>query len=886
MTRRAVISSAVFTPLIALAVSLSGKALAAGPDPYSPQLVDALVARPLGPANMGGRIVAVAVLESQPSLMYVASASGGLWKTINNGTTWTPLFDHQSTVSIGDVAVAPSNPDVVWVGTGEANARNSVSWGDGVYQSTNGGRSWRHMGLKGTAHIGRIVIHPRDPNLVYVAALGRLWGSNTQRGVYKTTDGGRTWRLAAYIDADTGFIDLAMDPADPDTLYAAAYRCRRDEFSGGNPKIQFGPGAGLYKSTDAGQTWVRMRLGLQERNLGRCGIAVYRRDPRILYAVIQTDQTDIRTIPGQAGKTGDSRATGGVFRSEDRGQSWTKVNDLCPRPFYYGQIRIDPNDDRRIYVLGISLHVSSDGGRTFRSDGAAAVHSDHHALWIGPHNSDHLVLGGDGGLNFSYDRGVTWEHLQNLPIGQFYGVAVDLRKPYRIYGGLQDNGSWGGPSATRNAEGITPADWFRVLGMDGFACQVDPTDPDLVYAEGQYGLLQRVNVRTGVVRAIRPRPPRNAPAYRFNWNAPMLVSPHRPAALYYGGNHLFRSFNRGDSWEVISPDLTQGKPGPSPDTGHTLTTIAESPLKPGLLYVGTDDGRVHVCHNSGATWTDLSDKIPGIPAARWITRIECSHFAAGTAYLALDCHRQDDRRPYVFQTTDYGQTWQARAGTLPPHGPVHVLREDLRNPGLLFAGTEFGFFLSLNGGTNWHPLSNGLPTVAVHDLVIHPRDRELVIATHGRGLYILDTAPLEELTPDVLARESYLCDIKPATAFQYRGARGKHGDKSYAAPNPPYGAVIYYYLRDAQAEPVSLTISDARGPISDLKGAAEAGLHRVVWTLNRTRPDEKAASAGRGVPPGEYQVKLRAGAQVLVKKVQVEAEEPAPDERRAARVLP
>jgi photosystem II stability/assembly factor-like uncharacterized protein len=860
-----------------LLISWIPSALQAGPPRFEAGLLSALSARSIGPANMGGRIVALAPVESDPKILYVATASGGLWKTVNNGTTWTPLFDHERAVSLGAVAVSASNPEIVWVGTGEANARNSVSWGDGVYQSVDGGETWRHRGLKGTAHIARIVIHPTNPEIVYVAALGRFWGPNPERGVYKTENGGRSWRLVAFLNEDTGFTDLVMDPADPNTLYAAAYQVRRDAFSGGNPQVQFGPHAGLFKTTDGGATWFKMRLGLQNRNLGRCGLALDSRDPHLLYAVIQTDQTDSRTSAGQAARTNSNKETGGVFYSTDRGENWTKVNDLCPRPFYYGQIRIDPYDPKRIYVLGPELHVSTDGGVTFRPDGASSIHADHHALWIDPRDRSHLILGGDGGLSFSYDSGTTWEHVQNLPIGQFYAIAVDRRKPYWVYGGLQDNGSWVGPSATHNHEGITTADWSRVLGMDGFYCQVEPTNPDTVYAEGQYGILQRLSLRTGTSVSIRPIPPAGARPYRFNWSAPLLLSPHSSQTLYFGGNHLFRSTDRGDHWEVISPDLTLGRPGPSPDMGHTLTTVAESPVRPGVLFVGSDDGRVHVSRDAGRHWTDVINRQPGVSATPCITRLECSHFASGTAYLSLDRHRQEDHRPYLLRTTDYGATWHSLAGDLPSEGPVHVIREDARNPDLLFVGTEFGLFVSLDAGQHWLPLMNGLPTVAIHDLVIHPRDRDLVIATHGRSLYIVDISPLEECKESVLSQPAHLFEIKPATLFLSHGSHGKQGEKSYAASNPPYGAVIYYYLREVQKQPVRLAILDSRGStIADFTGTAESGLHRLVWGLRQ------GGVQGALVAPGEYIVRFTVLGKSWQKKFRVESEFPAEPERRAA----
>jgi photosystem II stability/assembly factor-like uncharacterized protein len=846
---------------------------AAEPEPIDGKLLDTFTARNIGPANMSGRVTAIAVLADRPATMYVAAASGGVWKTTNAGTTWTPVFDEQPVSSIGDVAVAPSNPDVVWVGTGEANARNSVSWGDGVYKSTDAGKTWTNMGLKDTQHIGRIVIHPKGPDTVYVAAVGHLWASNRQRGVFKTTDGGKTWDKVLYLNDETGAIDLAMDPSDPDVLYATAYRVRRGPFDGGNPATLYGKDAGLYKTIDGGKAWVKLANGLPEIAYGRCGISIYRKDPRIVYAIIQTEKTDIRVTAGQPPKASAVVETGGVFRSEDGGESWVKVNDLCPRPFYFGQIRVDPTNDQRVYVFGVPLFLSTDGGKTFHDDGGPGVHSDQHALWIDPKDSDHMVVGCDGGLFVSRDKGKAWEHSLNLPIAQFYGIAVDMRKPYRVYGGLQDNGSWAGASATRNPEGITIADWSRILGADGFQCQVDTHEADVVYAETQYGGLTRVNVRSGDNASIRPRPAREEPEYRFNWNAPMLLSSHNPRIVYFGGNHVFRSLNRGDKWETLSKDLTQGKPGPSSEFGHTITTLAESPVKAGVLWAGTDDGRLHVTRNGGGDWTELTEKIPDLPSDRWISRIECSHFEPGTAYVAIDRHRNDDRKPYLFKTTDHGATWASITGDLPDEGPVRVIREDLQNKSLLFAGTEFGLYVSLNDGVNWQRFKNGLPAVAVHDLVIHPRDRELVIGTHGRGIYVVDVAPLEHWPTKLLDAPAHLFDVKPATLFQYHGSRGLNGGKNFAAPNPAFGATITYYLREKPLTPVRLSIVDAVGNvIATLNGAQEAGLHRAVWNLRAN------AEAGpmRSIPPvtpGDYAVKLELGDQTWSKKVRVEADE-------------
>jgi photosystem II stability/assembly factor-like uncharacterized protein len=870
LVHRRLASAALVWFVVCLPALAAEPALPAG-------FLDRLVARPLGPANMGGRITALAVVEGHPATQYVAAASGGLWKTTNAGTTWTAVFEQQSTVALGDVALAPSDPEIVWVGTGEANARNSVSWGDGVYKSTDGGKTWKNMGLGRTRHIGRIVIHPTDPDIVYVAALGHVWMKNPERGLFKTTDGGRTWSQVLALDDETGAIDLVMSPSEPDTLYAAAYRVRRDAFSGGNPEIMLGPRAGLYKSTDAGKTWRKLTRGLPTGLYGRCGLALSRKDPRILLAVVQTDRTDVRNIPGQPARENNQPETGGIFRSTDAGETWIKLNDLCPRPFYFGQIRIDPNDDRRIYVLGVDLHISSDGGRTFRGNAAREIHADLHALWIDPADSNHLLVGTDGGVYVSHDRSTSWEHLNNLPLGQFYAIGVDRRQPFRVFGGLQDNGSWGGPSRTTNREGISNADWFKIFGADGFYCQPDPDDFDTVYAEGQYGMLRRINLRTGAEVDIRPRPLQGAPAYRFNWSSPILLSPHDSRMVYYGGNQLFRSTDRGATWEKASPDLTRGQPGVGPNTAHTLTTLAESSLEKGVLYVGSDDGLVHVSRDGGKEWVDIGANLPGIPAQRWITRVEASPHSKGTAYLSLTRYRNGDDAPYVFKTTDYGRTWKPLMANLPANGPVHVIKTDPRHPGLLYVGTEFGLFVTLNDGAVWQPVGK-LPTVPVHDLLVHPRDRELVIATHGRSIYLLDVTALQELTPKALGGTPFLCDIKPVLAFRFQDGRGLISGRNYLAPNPEPGAALWYVLPETLPAPATVTISDGSGrQLARLTGSASAGVHKVQWNLRAS------GGSGRGttllVPPGEYSARLEAGGQVLTKRFRVEgAQDPVEEE--------
>jgi photosystem II stability/assembly factor-like uncharacterized protein len=859
---------------LALLVSIGSGPSAEEAPKLPANLFESLPARNIGPANMGGRICDLAVVESDPRTMYVGVATGGLWKTTDAGDNWTPVFDQQTTLNIGAVAIAPSNPEVVYVGTGEANARNSVSWGEGVYRSTDGGKTWKHLGLKETHHIGRVVVHPKNPEVAFVAALGHLWGPNPERGIYKTSDGGKTWEKALYIDAETGFIDVAIDPREPDILYASTYCVRRDAFAGGNPRTQWGPNTGLFRTDDGGKTWKKMTEGLPDRPLGRCGFSIYRKEPNIVYAVIQTDRTAV-TVQGQTPREGTDVEKGGIFRSEDRGKTWKKLNDLCPRPFYYGQIRVDPEDDKRIYVLGVSFFVSSDGGKTFTSSGGGGggggggAHPDHHALWINPRDNKHLVLGNDGGLYVSNDRTKSWQALRGMAIGQFYGVAVDMHKPYRVYGGLQDNGSWGGPTATESSLGITVNDWKRIGGGDGFQCAVDPKDSDTVYYESQYGNLQRLNLKaTGRGRSIRPRSTDAAITPRFNWNSPILVSPHDSQIIFYGGNVVFRSTNRGDKWDIISPDLTR-KPGRNDYNGHTITTLAESPVEGGVLWAGTDDGKVHVTRNDGKNWKDVSEKIPGVPADRWITRIECSHFDKGLAYLTIDRHRNDDRKPYLFKTTDYGDTWVSVVGNLPGHAPLNVVRESSKNRDLLFAGTEFGLFCTLDGGKTWQHLTNGLPlAVTVHDLVIHPRDRELVIGTHARSVYVMDIAPLEEMTPKALVAGMYLFDVKPALARKVRAEDPPANNRSFRAPNPPVGATIYYHLKQASDKPVSITISDAKGKqLAQLTGPKEAGVQKVQWNL---KPDGDAKEM---VEPGEYNATFECGGQMVVKKLRVEKPE-------------
>ena len=826
-----------------------------------------LTFRAIGPANMGGRIDDIAVVENNPSTFYVGAATGGVWKTTNNGTTFEPIFDGQGSTSIGDIAIAPSDPSIVWVGTGEPNNRQSSSWGDGIYRSLDAGKTWTNMGLRDTKHIGRVVIDSRDPNIVYVAAVGHLWGPNKERGVFKTTDGGKTWSNVLFINEDTGVIDLAMDPESPMTLYAAAYQRRRTPwgFNGG------GLGSGLYKTIDGGATWTKQTKGLPEGISGRIGLDIYRHDPSIIYALVEN-------------------AKGGTFRSDDRGETWRKMGDMDSRPMYYSQIRIDPNNDQRLWQLAANMYNSDDGGKTWISNLVQRIHGDFHAMWIDPGNSNHVLTGSDGGLHASYDRGRTWDFINTIPLGQFYEVSLDNQKPFWVYGGLQDNGSWSGPSGTLNQEGITNDDWFRTGGGDGFYSVVDPTDPSIIYVESQNGSVSRLELKTGERKSIKPEARPGEKRYRFDWNSPIVISPHNNRTIYFAGNRVFRSTDRGNTW-TWSDDLTKDQDrerlpimGALPDkttlsrhdgveTFGQIVTFAESPIKEGLLYAGTDDGNLQVSRDSGKTWKNITEKVPGVPKNTYVSRVVPSRYAEGAAYLTLDGHRADDYSTYVFATQDYGESWKAIKSNIPAGVTARVIREHPRNQNLLFLGTEFGAYVSFDRGGRWTRLKGNLPLVRVDDIQIHPRDNALVLATHGRSVWVLDDlSPLERASENILTSDIHLFDVAPATHFRLYGRKGNTGHKWFAAPNPPYGAVINYYVKDKPKDEVKLTITDKSGAVvRDLKGPKEAGLSRIVWDLRLNPPAPPPEGQGEGgggffgaprgprVMPGVYVLKISAG---------------------------
>jgi photosystem II stability/assembly factor-like uncharacterized protein len=836
--------------------------------------------RAIGPALMGGRTVDFAVVETATATIYAAMGPSGVWKSENNGLTWAPVFFAEGTVSAGAVAVASADPSEVWVGSGESTCRNSVTVGDGVYKSTDAGKTWTNMGLKETRHISRVIIDRADTDIVFVAAMGHLWGPNPERGVFKSTDGGKTWAKVLYVDENTGIADLAQDPFDGRVLYAAAYDHRRQPWR----YISAGPGSGLYKSADGGATWTKLSKGLPEGLTGRIGIGLSRSKPGVVYALIE-------------------HADPGLFRSEDGGGTWQRVCNAAmfrrvnSRPFYYSRIFVDPSDDGTVYVLSTGLWVSNDQGRKFRMIGGG-IHSDHHGFWIDPANPLHFIDGNDGGIDITWDGGRNWQSVQSIDAAEVYQVGYDMRTPYFVYVGLQDNNSWGGPSATLDPRGVLNEDWFLVSGGDGFFVKPDPSDADTIYANSQMNGLVRFDGRVDRSKGIRPAAPARERPYRFNWNSPVLVSPHDPKTVYTGGNVLFKTEDGGGSWTVISPDLTTDDKakqvdgvGPlSPENSGaemycTITTISESPLEKGVLWCGTDDGNLQVTRDSGRTWKNTSPAIPGLPGKTWCSRVEASRARAGTAYAAFDGHRTDDDSPYVYKTTDYGRTW-APIGQSLPFGWVHVIREDPRNENLLYAGTEFGIFASLDGGRSWFSLRNNLPTVAVHDIAVHPRENDLIIGTHGRGVWILDDiSSLQEMTPEILAGDLHLFSTRPFTEFLMGQGRGESFTRPpFAGRNPDYGVVIAAWLKTDLSERPRFALIGQNGDVRHewVSSLQKAGLQREVWNLQfvpaaadgKTYP-QPATTGFAGlplVPPGLYTLEMRAGDQVLRQSLEIKAD--------------
>lgn len=871
--------------LLGLAAILCGSALAGSVvrgqsgATQSGDPLDTLHFRSIGPATMSGRISDLAVYEKNPSIYYVGTAHSGVWKTVNNGTTFEAQFQDQGLMSIGDVTVSQTNPNLVWVGTGESNNRQSTSWGDGVYKSTDGGSSWTKMGLDKSYHINRILIHPTNNDVVFVAATGALFGPGGDRGVYKTTDGGRTWKQVIKGDEDTGANDIVMSEQDPNIMWASMYQRRRVQccMNGG------GPGSAVYKSTDGGETWTKVENGLPTGELGRIAIAMYPKSNNIVYVLVEGATPARGGGPGGRGgaPAGNDPAVAamGLYRSVDGGGTFEKMSNTNPRPMYFSQVRVDPSTPDVVYMGGVGLHMSIDGGRTFETDAAQATHDDVHAIWINPANVDHVLIGHDGGISVSYDRSRTWQQLNNLPLALFYHVSVDNGTPYRICGGLQDNYNWCGPSRTRFTRGILNSDWYQVQGGDGFVVLVDPRDPRYVYSESQNGNIQRKNAETGEATNIRPNfetvtpaPEDGALPYRWNWDTPMIFSPHDPTALIVAANKVFRSNDRGDSWTVISPDLTtnadrseiaiMGKRGDeiriAANDGisfwPTIVSLAESPKQAGVYYTGTDDGVVQVSRDAGKTWTNITRNIPNFPTGAWVSEVVPSRFDAGTVYVTVDAHRINDYGTYVWVSNDFGATF--RAATTGMSGEVvKTLLEDTKNQDVLYAGTETGLFITLDRAKSWRRLKANLPTVRIDEMVIHPRDNALIVGTHGRSVWVLDhLEPIQEFAAaQASASDATLFSIGPA--MQWRAFDNQNdefwGHQLFVGENPPADAMIQFHLKKPVND-LSIRITDAAGRlVRNLEVPANrnvAGIQTVCWDM-RVEPTpavESGNAAGGG----------------------------------------
>ncbi|MDZ7292912.1 MAG: hypothetical protein ONB44_22390 [candidate division KSB1 bacterium] len=872
-----------------------------------PDLLAGMKARSIGPAGMSGRIADITAVESNPDIIYVGASTGGVWKSVNAGLTFTPVFDDQPVAAIGAVAIFQPNPDIVWVGTGEGNPRNSASVGNGVYKSLDAGKTWIYLGLDGTERIHRIVLHPTNPDIAYVAAMGREWGENPERGVFKTEDGGKTWKKILYVNEKTGACDLVMDPSNPNKLLAGMWEYRRWPwfFRSG------GPGSGMYLTVDAGSNWKKLTEedGLPKGELGRIGIAFCHSYPQTIYALVEAEKS-------------------ALLRSEDGGRTWKTVNDdqtVANRPFYYCDIRVDPEFPNRVYNLATAMTVSNDGGKTFEPlITFRMIHSDHHALWINPHDATHMIVGNDGGVAVSHDRGATWRFVANLPLAQYYHINVDMEMPYNIYGGLQDNGSWRGPSAVWENGGIRNHHWEEVGFGDGFDTAPDPQDAMIGYSMSQRGYLRRYNLRTGERKDIRPPAP-DGIELRFNWNAGFAIDPFESSTIYYGSQFLHQSTDRGETWTIISPDLTTNNPewqkqtqsgGLTPDvTGAenftTITAIAPSPVQKGVIWVGTDDGRIHFTRDGGKTWTSVEKNLKLVPANTYVPHIKPSKFDAAEAFVVLDDHRRSNWTPYVFQTTNFGATWTSLV-TPEIRGYALAIEQDPVKRDLLYLGTEFGLYVTLDGGKHWLKWTHGFPTVSAMDLLVHPREHDLVIGTHGRALYVLDDIrPLRTVSPATMAEPIHLFDIPDAQQYMVKqtGASRFPGHGEFRGENRPYGALITYSLnfeglphpkdekererkekerqaklqtpaasravaqpseeekKDTEKGPqVEIKITDATGKvIRTFKGPAKLGVNRAVWNLRRDafktppRGEEERFFEGSGpeVLPGNYGVSIK-----------------------------
>jgi photosystem II stability/assembly factor-like uncharacterized protein len=868
---------------LTLAIGLLPHGASAQAAPISERDLSAFHPREIGPAVTGGRIADLTADPDDPSVIYIASASGGVWKSGNRGQQWRPLTDDLPVSAFGAVALAPSDTEVVWIGSGEQNNRQSTTWGNGVYRSENGGDTWRWLGLEETRHIGKIEVHPDDPDVAFVAALGNLWAPNEERGVFRTTDGGESWHKVLYVDEHTGAVDLVMDPSNPDVLYAATYQRRRTAwgFNGG------GPGSGIHKSTDGGDTWVELTNGIPEGDRGRIGLAISASDPNILNALIEHADADAQ----------------GTYRSEDGGASWTRVNRLNIRPMYYSEIFIDPTDPDRVYTMATSSHRSEDGGRTFteiavRPTYDVGVHADQHALWIDPNDPSHLYMGGDAGLHESYDYGATWRKLNNFVISQFYAIGVDMRTPYRVYGGLQDNHSFMAPNETRRWVGIVNDDWQQIGFGDGMYWQPVPFDTTLAYGTSNGGSYFRLNPLTGDMQDISPEAPEGEPDYRFDWTSPILASRHDPNTAYAAGNRLFISRDRGSSWQptadlsrridrdtleimgVAGAEITISRNDGTSSFGEA-TTLSESPVDPAVLWVGFDDGNLQVSRDGGASWSEVSGNVSGVPEGAYLGRVMASSRGAGVAYAAFDNHRQGDFAPYLYRTEDFGRSWTPLHRGLPT-GSLLSLAEHPANPDVLFAGSEHHLFASTDGGGSWAKVPN-LPTTAYDDLVIHPRDQDLVIGTHGRGIWILDdTRPLAGWDAEAASAAAHLFSMDDGTLFVYWKDTSYRADAEYAGENPADGTYITYRLGAGEG-PALLRVRNAAGEVvREMRVPSSPGTHRVNWDLRwgGAEPDtwerfddprlaRPLSRVGHLVAPGLYTVELEARGTTSTQRLRV-----------------
>ncbi len=844
-------------------------------DPVSAAMAN-LTWRSIGPANMGGRIADVEGVPGNANVVYVASGSGGIFKTVNGGIAWTPIFDRQNTISVGDIALEPGNPEVIWAGTGEANTRNSVSFGDGVYKSTDGGKTWKHLGLKDTNSISKVIVHPKNPDIVYVAAVGHVWGPNEERGVFMTTDGGKTWQKTLYIDNLHGASDLEIDPQNPNILYAGMWRFERKPwtFTSGSEK------GGVFRSTDGGRTWNKIEKGLPKL-IGRIGLGVAPSNPNVVYAILEAKE-------------------GTLYRSDDKGENFRQVyknQNIVGRGFYYTQVEIDPTDENKVYAVASLLFKSLDGGRTFNRI-SPATHIDFHALWIDPANPKRMWQGQDGGVSVSYDEGGSWEYVNNFAAGQFYQIFADNAAPfYNISGGLQDNGTWAGPSRNREPSGIHNDDWRMISFGDGFFAIAHPDNPDLFLTESQGGNVVRTDMKNREQQLVVPFFGIGGAAendkVRFNWNAPLILSPHDKNTVYLAGSSVFKSTDFGKTWTAISDDLTTNNRERLKDAGGpvftentsaeyygTIISFAESPIARDMLWAGSDDGNLQMTADGGKNWTRLSKNFKNLPDDSPISHVEPSRVNINTAYVAFDRHKLDDYKPYVFKTTDGGRNFTNISGNLPDKAYVHVVTEDPKNTNLLYAGTEIGIYASWDGGQNWRELNlKNFPRVAVHDILVHPRENDLIVATHGRSIWVFDDATvIQQMNPDLLKETGFIFEIRPAYRYATRMTRYGVGDKIFRGQNPPNGATITYHLKEKADEKtaVRMQVFDSAGRliVENKTLPKEKGMNRATWNLSYegSRPrrpptpeqlEFQGPPRGPQVLPGSYTVKLFVGDKMI-----------------------